>query len=136
MHFDIHLFTLFVLALPISSIAWTVTHEGFLREPREWCARRSTAGRTIAERKFFCLFTCEYCFTHYVTIAFLALTGLHLLYDDWRGVLVAGFALVWIANISTSGFGRLRLEIKQERVEIASAQAKLDEVAAPVATRT
>ena len=27
---------LFVLALPVASIAWTITHEEIFREPREW----------------------------------------------------------------------------------------------------
>ena len=31
------LFWLFVLAIPIASVAWTVTHEEVFREPREWC---------------------------------------------------------------------------------------------------
>ena len=35
-----------------------------------------------------------------------------------RGYLIAGFSLVWVANIYMSIFGRLRLEIKRERVEI------------------
>ena len=50
------------------------------------------------ERKFFYLFTCEYCFSHYVTIFFLIITRYTLLYDGWRGYLIAGFSLVWIAN--------------------------------------
>ena len=32
---------LFILALPIASVAWTVTHEEVFREPREWCVRQS-----------------------------------------------------------------------------------------------
>jgi hypothetical protein len=69
-------------------------------------------------RKFFYMLTCEYCFSHYVTIAFLALTGFRMLLPDWRGVLIGGFALVWVANIYMSIFGRLRLVIKKERVDI------------------
>ena len=114
------LVTLFVLALPVAAIAWTVTHEEVFREPREWCATRGAASRSFLTRKFFFLFTCEYCFSHYVVIAVLAITMFRLLYEGWRGYLVAGFALVWIANIYMSLFGRLRLEIKHERVEIAS----------------
>jgi hypothetical protein len=109
---------LFILAVPIASISWTVTHEEIFREPRDWCAKRSQACKTFFERKIFYVMTCEYCFSHYVTIAFLLLTRYKLLYTDWRGYLVGGFALVWIANIYMSIFGRLRLEIKRERVEI------------------
>jgi hypothetical protein len=109
---------LFLLALPIASIAWTVTHEEVFREPREFCRERSERCRRLLQRKFFYLLTCEYCFSHYVTIFFLAITKYKLLYEDWRGYLVGGFALVWVANFYMSLFGRLRLDIKKEHVEI------------------
>lgn len=114
------LFTLFILAIPIASIAWTVTHEEVFKEPREWCAKNSQQCRKLVQRKFFYLFTCEYCFSHYVTALFLWLTGFKLLFDDWRGYLIGGFSLVWVANLYMSLFGRLRLDIKRERVEIAA----------------
>ena len=69
-------------------------------------------------RKFFYLFTCEYCFSHYVASSSCFVTGYRLLLADWRGAILACFALVWIANVYMSAFGRLRLEIKRERVEI------------------
>jgi len=114
---------LMVLAIPIASIAWTVTHEEVFREPREWCVSKSKTCGRIVQRKFFYLFTCEYCFSHYVTAAFLYITRFRLLYDGWRGYLVGGFALVAVANLYMSLFGRLRGEIKQERVETARAEA-------------
>ncbi|HEV8181656.1 MAG TPA: hypothetical protein VGQ61_04740, partial [Candidatus Angelobacter sp.] len=58
---------LFTLALPIASIAWTITHEEVFREPREYCIRQSESHPNPACRKFFFLFTCEFCFSHYVT---------------------------------------------------------------------
>jgi hypothetical protein len=114
---------LMVLAIPIASIVWTVTHEEVFREPREWCVARSKTCRRMVQRKFFYLFTCEYCLSHYVTAAFLYITRYKLLFDDWRGYLVAGFSLVAVANLYMSLFGRLRGEIKQEKVEIARAEA-------------
>ena len=117
------LFFLMILAIPIASIAWTITHEELFREPREWCVSRSKTCRTIVQRKFFYLFTCEYCFSHYVTAAFLYITRYRLLFDDWRGYLIAGFSLVAVANLYMSLFGRLRGEIKQEKVEIELAEA-------------
>jgi hypothetical protein len=110
--------SLFLLALPIASIAWTITHEEVVREFRDVCLGKSTTCRRIYERKFFYLFTCEYCFSHYVTAVFLIITRFKLLYPDWRGYLVAGFALVWVANVYTSLFARIRLEVKRERVQI------------------
>jgi len=120
------LVALFVLALPVASIAWTVTHEEIFRESREWFVRRSKRSPTLWQRKFFYLFTCEYCFSHYVALALLALTRFTLLYDDWRGYLVSFFALVWVANVYMSAFGRLRLEIKHERVEIEAVEAAIE----------
>ncbi len=119
---------LFVLAIPIACIAWTVTHEEVFREPREYCVEKSQKCRRFVERKFFYLFTCEYCFSHYVTILFLALTRYKLLYTDWRGYLISEFALVWIANQYMSIYNRLRLDIKSERVEIETEEMVRDKV--------
>jgi hypothetical protein len=110
---------LLILGLPIASIAWTVTHEEVFREPREFCAERSKNCDQLLKRKFFYLFTCEYCFSHYVTVAFLFITRFKLLFEDWRGYLISGFALVWVANIYMNIYARVRLEIKKDRVEIA-----------------
>jgi hypothetical protein len=108
---------LFLLAIPVACVAWTVTHEEVFREPREFCVNKSRSCRRWFERKFFYLFTCEYCFSHYVTILFLFVTRYKLIYDDWRGYLVGGFALVWVANQYMSLYNHLRLDIKSERVE-------------------
>jgi hypothetical protein len=115
---DIHtqLLWLFILPLPIACIAWTVTHEEVFREPREFCVQKSQNGKTILFRKFFYLFTCEYCFSHYVTMFFLFISKYTLLFNDWRGFLISGFALVWIANIYMSLYAIIRIDIKKERI--------------------
>ena len=117
---------LFILAIPIASIAWTVTHEEVVREFRDYCINGSKTCRRIYERKFFYLFTCEYCFSHYVTAAILIITRYKLLYPDWRGYLVAEFSLVWIANVYMGLFGRIRLDLKKERVEITAKEVALE----------
>lgn len=109
---------LFVLAIPIACVAWTVTHEEVFREPREYCITRSKEGKTIFKRKFFYLFTCEYCFSHYVTIFFMFLVDYKLLLDDWKGYVIGGFALVWIANVYMGLFALIRVDLKKERTEI------------------
>lgn len=114
----LQLLWLFVLAAPIACVAWTVTHEEVFREVHEWCGRKCETSRSIFVRKFFYLFTCEYCFSHYVAAGAVLITGYRLLLPDWRGGFVAWFTLVWIANVYMSLFGRLRLDIKRERVEI------------------
>ena len=122
---------LFVLAMPIACVAWTVTHEEILREPREFCVRNSKVCRRLLQRKFFYLFTCEYCFSHWVTILALVMTGFKMILPDWRGYVLAGFSLVWIANFYMSLFGRLRLEIREERLEIAELEAEQAERTRP-----
>jgi len=109
---------LFILALPVACIAWTVTQEEVFREPREYCIMRSKSAQNIFTRKFFYLFTCEYCFSHYVTIGFIILTGYKLLLLDWRGYIIAGFSVVWVANIYMSLFALIRQDVKKEKTEI------------------
>jgi len=119
---------LLLIALPVACASWTVTHEEVFREPREFCKRMSQDCKALPQRKFFYLFTCEYCFSHYVTAFFLILTRFTMLYDGWRGYLIAWFALVWVANVYMSAFNRLRLEIKHENVVIATETAVKEKV--------
>ena len=109
---------LFVLAIPVACIAWTVTHEEVFREPREFCTQCSKESRFLIVRKFFYLFTCEYCFSHYIAIAILFLSDFHLLFDNFRGYIIAAFSLVWIANIYIALFYRIRIDIKKEKLNI------------------
>jgi hypothetical protein len=115
---------LFLLAIPIACIAWTVTHEEVFREPREYCLNRCHTGKTIAERKFFYLFTCEYCFSHYVTIIMLFISNYKLLFNDWRGFFIAGFALVFVANVYMSLFALIRVDLKKVRLEAENEERK------------
>jgi hypothetical protein len=124
MTLDRQLVMLFVLPIPIASIAWTVTHEELFREFRDWCVAHGTRCRHLYSRKFFYLFTCEYCFSHYLAALTLFVTHYRLLFDDWRGYLIAGFSLVWLANVYMSFFGRLRLEIREDRLAIAAEESR------------
>ncbi len=118
---------LFILALPVACIAWTVTHEEIFKEPRDFCVQKSKAGKTLLQRKLFYLFTCEYCFSHYVALLFLIITKYHLLFTNWRGYLIAGFALVWITNIYMSLFGLIRVGMKKEKIDADIEEHKLKE---------
>jgi hypothetical protein len=117
------LLRLVLLALPVAAIAWTVTHEELFREFHDYCVYRSHSARSIVVRKIFYVFTCEYCFSHYVSAVVLALTGFQLLYADWRGYFIAWLALVWVANHFISIYGRIRLGIRSERLEIGLKEA-------------
>jgi hypothetical protein len=113
-----------VLACVVACVSWTVTHEQVFEEVRAWCMRRSHASRRWYVRKWYYLFTCEYCFSHYVAAGAIAISGFELLLPGWRGAVIAWFTSIWIANIYMSLFGRLRLDIKRERVEIAEVEAE------------
>lgn len=118
---------LFIIAIPVACIAWTVTNEEVFREPRDYCVRQSKDSKWLLRRKFFYLFTCEYCFSHYVTIAVLFITQFKLIYPDWRGYFISGFSLVWIANVYMSIFRRIRLEIKKQKTEVELKEELLEE---------
>lgn len=115
-----------MLALPVAMVSWTVTHEEIFRELREYCAERSKSERRLLWRKFFYIFSCEYCFSHYVVAFFLVMTRYHLLLDDWRGYLIGFFAVAAIANVYMNLFGRLRVDIKSERLDIAVKEETID----------
>ena len=117
---------LVTLALPVSAVTWTVTHEEIFREAREYFTAQTERG-PVLRRKFFYALTCEYCFSHYVTMFFLWLTGFHLLLDDWRGVLIAFFAVTAIANVYMSLFARVRVDLKSERLDIAVKEEAIGE---------
>lgn len=111
---------LFILAIPIACIARTVVFEEVFAEAREWCRTKSEKCRSLAKRKFFYLFTCEYCFSHYLAAILLFITRFKLIYDDWRGYLISFFSLVFVANVYLNGYARLRVEIHKERAIIHS----------------
>lgn len=119
-----------ILALPVATIAWTITHEEIFREPREWAAARSRTAASVLARKFYYVCTCEDRFSHYVAAAFVWLTQFYLLLPDWRGYLIAWFAVVAVANLYMSLFGRLRVDIKSERLEAEVKELTLAEKAA------
>ena len=110
------IYILLGLSLVVASISWTVTQEEIFREPREYALRQSESANSLFARKFFYVFTCEYCFSHWVTLLVLLLTQFRFLYDDFRGYLFAFFVIPWIANQWMSLYRRIRVEIKHENI--------------------
>jgi len=117
-HLGLQIVWLFVLAIPIACVVRSVVFEEIFREPREWMERKAETAENPWQRKFFYLFTCEYCFSHYVTLFFMLLTRYKLLMDDWRGYLIALFALVLVANAYLNIYARLRLNLTKEKATI------------------
>jgi len=117
---------LFVLAIPIACVARTVVFEEVFREPREFCQNRCKTARRWYARKFLYLFTCEYCFSHYVTIFFIIFANYKLLLPDWRGYVIAFFALVFVANAYMNLYARLRVDIQQVKVETKALEKQVE----------
>lgn len=120
------IFWLAILSMIVASIAWTVTQEEIFREWRDYCNDKKEDCKNLPQRKFFYVFTCEYCFSHWVTLLILIFTGFQLLIDDWRGYVLAFFAIPWAANQWMSIYRRLRVGIKHEDALATEVKERLD----------
>jgi hypothetical protein len=110
------IYWLIILSIATACIAWTITQEEVFREWRDICKEKSETCRRVVERKFFYVWTCEYCFSHWVALILLIITGVKLLFDDWRGYLIAFFTIPWVANQLMSLYRMLRVDIKHENL--------------------
>ena len=108
------LYWLLLLSLVVASISWTVTQEKIFEEPRDFAKEKSETSRSLFIRKFCYVWTCEYCFSHWVTILVLIIVRFPLMFDDWRGYFLSFFILPWIANFWMSIYRMLRVDIKHE----------------------
>ena len=120
------IYWLIILSMVVASIAWTVTQEEIFREWQEYCNERCDDCKSVPQRKFFYVFTCEYCFSHWITLLILLLTGFQLLIEDWRGYILAFFAIPWLANQLMSIYRRLRVGIKHENLLAKEVEEKLN----------
>jgi hypothetical protein len=126
---------LFVIAIPIACVSRTVVFEEVFREIREYCQHCSKNCASLLQRKFFYLFTCEYCFSHWVTLCGLLIIAAgpgeayYLIYPDWRGYVIAFFSLVFMANAYLNLYSRLRVDITSEKkvIEVREREAELAE---------
>jgi len=112
----IQIYWIIILSLIVASIAWTVTQEKIFEEPRNFAKRKSETSKSLVVRKFCYVWTCEYCFSHWVTILILILTGFQVLFEDWRGYVLAFFLLPWLANQWMSLYRMIRVDIKHENL--------------------
>jgi hypothetical protein len=126
MSIGLQLISLFVLAVPIAAVAWTITHEEVFHGLRTRIrkARQETGSRFV--RKFLYLFLCDFCLSHWVALFFLILADFQLLIADWRGYLIGFFALTWIANQYIAIYARLRLDLRREKVEIEATEREVE----------
>lgn len=54
------------------------------------------------------------------------LTNYRLLMDGWKGYVLAGFALVWMANVYMSLFALIRIDLKKERLDVNLKEGQLN----------
>ena len=120
-----HPYWFFILAIVVACISWTVTKEEIFKEPREYCITKSKNCSTLFKRKFFYVFTCEYCFSHYVTLLLLVITDYKLLYENWIGYIIAGFTIVWMANLYMSLYNIIRIDLKKGKITAEEEAEKL-----------
>lgn len=117
---------LFLVAFVVACIAWTVTQEQIFAEPRELCKRQSVSHPRWYCRKFFYLFTCEYCFSHWVSIVAVYFSGVRIVAEGFTGNIFAFFAVVYTANFIMSVYRRLRLSIKLTGLEAKRIEKELE----------
>lgn len=126
MQISTQIFWLIILSLIVASISWTVTQEAIFSEWRDAFEKKSKTATNILVRKFFYVFTCEYCFSHWVTILILIFTSFKVLIEDWRGYVLAFFLLPWLANLWMSVYRRLRVDIKHENLLAEEVKEKIE----------
>lgn len=122
-------------ALPVAWLAWTVTHEEIFRDWWQWMGDNAKSfhqkyqrAETFSEyyplwrkalywlgHKLCFLVTCEYCTSFWINLVVVLVSGLHILYDDWRGCCLAVFGVPWVAVLLMDLHQRLRVEIRKDR---------------------
>lgn len=122
---------LLVLALAVACVSWTITEEELFRDLREYCNRKVECAETVWKRKLFYLFTCPFCFSHYVSAFFIAITGYKLLASNWAGYVIALFAIVWVSNLYMSFYAWLRQQYKTQKFEAKAAEHEVKKKTEP-----
>ena len=113
---------LFILAIPVACVAWTVTREEIFANMHTYLKTISDKSTNWFVKKICYLFTCEYCFSFYVTALLLIITKYQLLFADWRGYLISELSLIWIANAYMSLYFFIKIDTKKRGTE-----AKIEE---------
>jgi hypothetical protein len=116
---------LFLLAIPVACASWTITHEEIFKELHEFCLHHSQSCKRIYQQILLCV-DVRILPESLCDAALLIITEYRLVYDSWRGYLMADLSIVWIANFYMAIFGRLRLELKSQKLEIAEGERRAE----------
>jgi hypothetical protein len=118
------------LAAPVAILARALATEEIGREAREFCAaqqaccqerrRSSDAGkiRCAADfllQKLFYMPTCEFCSSFWVSLIVVLIAEYRIHFDDWRGVALACFVVMGLANVYLSVFTQIRVDSRKDR---------------------
>lgn len=103
---------LVLLGMPVACVSWTWTHEAINQELRDFLVKKSERSHALLTRKMCYALTCDYCFSHYVTILVLLLTGFKMLSESFTGYIVAWLSIVWVANLYLTMMAILRTRLK------------------------
>ena len=104
--------TLLVLATAVACISWTVTHEGIFEEWRNHCKQKAGDPKLpLLKRKCHYVWTCEYCFSHWVALLSLLATGYRLpnVAPGAEGFFLTLFAVIAVSNVMMSGWFIVKL---------------------------
>jgi hypothetical protein len=130
----------FVVAAAVSVSAWALAKEQIFREIRDVCDRSSKDQQcSWLIRKIAYMPTCEYCNSFWIALVALLFLQYQVLWDDWRGYVLAQFFTWSLAVAYMSIYQLLRVDIRhgQEKVEtekkaqVALSDGKGAEVAFP-----
>lgn len=117
------------LAVPVAILVRAFTTEEIAREPREYCSQWQTCYRDrggsetpwrdrvrcFILQKLFYMPTCDYCLSFWVSLGVVWLADYRLFFGDWRGVALACFVVMGVANVYLGLFGLLRVDTRKER---------------------
>ncbi len=107
---------LFLLAIPVAVISWAIAKEEVVRECREWLQNQhKNTNNFLLWRKFCFMWTCEYCLSLYISIFWVWFTGYQLMLTDFRGYVIATFAVQGVAVAYMSVYNLLRVDIRLEQ---------------------
>lgn len=119
-----------LLAIPVACISWTIAKEELFDWLRHICGELKKK-EYVGWQKWLCEKiaywpTCYFCLSHFIAFGFLIFYPVKILSDDWRGYVIAFFAIVLVANFYLTLFNILRASLRfiQAKADVAELDKK------------
>lgn len=118
------------LAVPVAIIVRAFTTEEIFRQAREFCANRnvhyceligrnpcrsSERIRYLVLSKLCYMPTCDFCLSFWISLLVVWIADYFLYFSDWRGIALATFVVMGVANVYLSAFSHIRVDLRKER---------------------